>query len=132
MKKIVCYVMAICLLCIILTACGGPSWNQERAQELCNKKFEQLTADDFDEMLALLKGGWEDVYKPGIKRENADGTKGFTDEDYDFIKTYEKLVWRVNSMATASKRVVSESQTKAAEEFQERMKEDLKGMWSEK
>lgn len=122
--------MAICLSCMILTACGGPSWNQERAQELCNKEFEQLTADDFDEMLGLLKGGWEDVYKPGLQRENADGSKGFTDEDYDFIKIYEKLGRRVNSMATATKRVVSDSQSKEAEEFQEQMKAELSEMWA--
>lgn len=56
MKKLLSYLTAICLSCTILTACGGPSWDPERAQELDSKEFESLTPQDFDEMLDLMEG----------------------------------------------------------------------------
>lgn len=132
MKKLLSYLAAICLSCVILTACGGKSWNQERAQELCDKQFEQLTAEDFDEMLALLEGGWEDVYKPALKAEDPKSSSGLSDEDYDFLKVYQKLGRRVSSMATATKRVVSDSQSKQAEELQKRINEELRQLFEQK
>ena len=110
------------------------AFRQEMLERLYKhyQRRPELTAEDFDEMLALLEGGWEDVYKPALKAEDPKSSSGLSDEDYDFLKVYQKLGRRVSSMATATKRVVSDSQSKQAEELQKRINDELRQLFEQK
>ncbi|MDE5989461.1 MAG: hypothetical protein K2H17_08690 [Duncaniella sp.] len=126
MKKLLSYFSAICLSLLILTACGGPSWNQERAQELCSKEFESLTPQDFDDMLDLMEAY---CFNSDIPKSGSEEWDKLTEEQRDEQRAsfhiFMKLSGRVKSMATASKRIVSDSQVEAHEAFVKRVKEKM-------
>ena len=126
MKKLFSYLAAICLSCTILTACGGPSWNPERAKELCSKEFASLTPQDFDEMLDLMEAY---CFNSDIPKSGSEEWDKLTEEQRDEYRAsfhmFMKLSGRANSMATASKRVVSDSQVEAYEAFAKRVKEKM-------
>lgn len=127
MKKLLSYFSAICLSLLILTACGGPSWNQERAQELYSKEFESLTPQDFDDMLDLLEGFYFNGNTVTSGSEEWDKlTEEQRDEQRAAIHLFMNLSGRVNSMAYATKRVVSDDQVKAYEDLIERIKNEQK------
>lgn len=120
MKKFITFFTTLCLSCVLLTSCGSASWNQERAKEICSQEFETLTPDDFDDMLGLIDAGWEKV------KANNDKSSETTDEDREFIALYFRLGGRAESMAYATKRVVSDSQVKEYEALKERLDKELK------
>lgn len=120
MKKFVTCLAALCLSCVLLTSCGSASWNQERAQTICSQEFETLTPEDFDDMLGLIDAGWEKI------KANNDKSSEITDEDREFTALYFKLGGRAESMAYATKRVVSDEQVKEYEALKERLNRELK------
>lgn len=113
MKKFFAIFCISFLTCALFTSCG-PSWDQERAQELCSKPFEELTPGDFDEMCDLIEAGWAKVKSS----ETAD-------KDPEFSRLFFSLGGRANSMAHATKRVVSDSQSAAYDELAERIKKEM-------
>ncbi len=126
MKKLLSYLTAICLSCTILTACGGPSWDPERAQELDSKEFESLTPQDFDEMLDLMEGYCSNSDIPKSGSEEWDKlTEEQRDEYRASLRMFMRLSGTAKSMATATKRVVSDSQVEAYEALIKRVKEEM-------
>ena len=121
MKKLLFFLSAICLTAV-LSSCGGPKWNQERAQQLYDKEFEALTAEDFDEMLDLIDAGWEKAKKDS---ESKDENYTKTDEDREFGRLWMNLGSRAGPMSRATKRVVSDSQVEAYEALKEKIKQDM-------
>lgn len=59
MKKLFFTLMLTCITCLSFVACGGSSWNRDRANELAEIPLDQLTKENFDEMLSQLTAGLE-------------------------------------------------------------------------
>lgn len=59
MKKLFFTLMLTCITCLSFVACGGASWNRDRANELAEIPLDQLTKENFDEMLSQLTAGLE-------------------------------------------------------------------------
>lgn len=124
MKKLFC-ICALCLMtAVLVTSCGGPSWNQERAKELNSIPTEDVTPQQFDEMLDLLEAGWE-----LCKQQDEDGnleneTEEEADKRREFVRTFFALEGSLKSVAHARKRVVSDDQVKKYETLIEKIKNE--------
>lgn len=122
MKKLFYICMLFCMTAVLATSCGGPSWNQERAKELISIPTNNVTPEQFDEMVDLMDAGWELCKQQDGNRENE--TEEEADSRREFARTYLALGGSVESAAYATKRVVSDDQVKKYEALKEKVKNE--------
>lgn len=122
MKKLFSIFAIFCLTATIMTSCGGSSWNQERAQELASIPTAEVTPDQFDEMLTLIKAGWDIT-----KQENTDNeTEEEKDKRREFARLYLRLGAQARSVAHAHNRVISDSQVEKYETLVEDINNEMR------
>lgn len=120
MKKL--FYICACITALFITSCGGPSWNQERAKELIAIPTNDVTPEQFDEMVDLMDAGWELCKQQDGNTENE--TEEEADNRREFVRTYLALGGKAESAAYASKRVVSDDQVKKYETLKEKVKNE--------
>lgn len=99
MKKLFFTLMLTCITCLSFVACGEASWNKERANELAEIPLDQLTKENFDEMLTQLKAGWEVMKDAPVNDED------FTPEMKSSGDAFAKLMIKMQEASFMKKKI---------------------------